>query len=104
MKFVVNWNSNVTDLRTRELQNLSCVGERCDKKALGQINKSSKVTCKGQSRQSNQSVAYVEAASLGQSRQSDQSITYVEAVSLGQSRQSNQSVASVKTLTTLGYK
>jgi hypothetical protein len=79
----------VTDLRTKELRNLSCAGERYDKRALGRINKSSEITCKGQSRQSNQSVTYVEAASLGQSRQSDQSIMYVKAMSLGQSRQSN---------------
>jgi hypothetical protein len=59
---------DVTDLRTKELRNLSCAGERCDKRALEQINQSSKVTCKGQSGQSNQSVAYVEAASPGQSR------------------------------------
>jgi hypothetical protein len=80
------------------------VGEQYDKRALGQINKSSKVTCKGQSRQSNQSITYVKAVSLGQSRQSNQSITYVKAMSLGQSRQSNQSIASVEALTTLGYK
>jgi hypothetical protein len=95
---------SVTDLRTRELRNLSCAGERYDKRALGRINKSSEVMCKGQSGQSDQSVTYVEAVSLGQSRQSDQSVTYVEAVSLGQSRQSDQSVASVEALTTLRYK
>jgi hypothetical protein len=79
-------------------------GRAVRQKALGRINKSSEVTCKGQSGQSDQSVAYVEAASPGQSGQSDQSVAYVEAASPGQSGQSNQSVASVKALTTLGYK
>jgi hypothetical protein len=94
-------------LRTYEpgsFGNLSCAGELCDRKALGRINKSSEVTCEGQSRQSDQSVVYVKTAGLGQSGQSNQSVMYVKTVGLGQSRQSNQSITSVEALAALGYK